>query len=103
MSGLSRGLRHSQSLIRKSPVSCVLPGDDSSVKLQTLRPIISNIEHVGKYFVLYRAVFWCDLERHFVDKNDDADDDDYGVILKFIQSSTNSVLVTVGIWNQIKK
>ncbi|KAK2567544.1 Myotubularin-related protein 2 [Acropora cervicornis] len=44
-----RGLRHSQSMIRKSPVNFSLPGDDSCVKLQTMRPmrpVLHNIEHV---------------------------------------------------------
>ena len=55
VSGLSRGLRHSQSMIRKSPVNFALPGDDSCVKLQTMRPmrpVIHNTEQVCKYFVL---------------------------------------------------
>lgn len=49
VSGLSRGLRHSQSMIRKSPVNFALPGDDSCVKLQTMRPmrpVIHNSEQV---------------------------------------------------------
>ena len=52
-SAITRGLRHSQSMIRKIPTDVVLPGDSQNVKLRTMRPIIlSNVEHVGKYLVL---------------------------------------------------
>lgn len=46
--GLRRGLRHSQSMIRKNHSLGTLPGfHEQSVKLQTLRPIVlSNIEHI---------------------------------------------------------
>lgn len=70
--GIVRGARHSQSMIRKFPRDHVLPGDDQSVKLQTLRPIIlSNIEHVDYSYEIVASIpltSICDV-RKFSKKN----------------------------------
>ena len=54
---MTRGLRHSQSMIKKNRSGCNLPGmNEQTVKLQTLRPrpiILSNIEHVGEFLLFY--------------------------------------------------
>ena len=56
---MARGMRHSQSMIRKNRSGCNLPGiNEQTVKLQTLRPtgrpiILSNIEHVGEFHMLH--------------------------------------------------
>lgn len=55
-SSLSRNLRHSQSMIRKLPVSLVLPEDDPYVKLRTMRPIISNSEHVDHSYEIVASI-----------------------------------------------
>lgn len=58
-SGIVRGVRHSQSMIRKTPTVAALPGlADQSVKLQTLRPvhILSNIEHVDHDYEIVASI-----------------------------------------------
>ncbi|XP_020625408.1 uncharacterized protein LOC110062803 [Orbicella faveolata] len=57
---MTRGMRHSQSMIRKNHSGCHLPGmNEQSVKLQTLRPrpiILSNIEHVDHSYEIVASV-----------------------------------------------
>ncbi|CAH3147960.1 unnamed protein product, partial [Porites evermanni] len=58
-SGIVRGVRHSQSMIRKTPTVAALPGlADQSLKLQTLRPvhILSNIEHVDHDYEIVASI-----------------------------------------------
>ena len=56
---MTRGMRHSQSMIRKNRSGYNLPGiNEQTVKLQTLRPtgrtiILSNVEPVGEFHMLY--------------------------------------------------
>ena len=54
---MTRGMRHSQSMIRKNYSGGHLPGmNEQPVKLQTMRPrpiILSNMEHVGEFHMLY--------------------------------------------------
>lgn len=57
---ITRGMRHSQSMIRKNRSGCNLPGmNEQTVRLQTLRPrpiILSNVEHVDHSYEIVASV-----------------------------------------------